>query len=157
MEFEKKLTDAILFGAQIIQDAGIGDYTIKLHNKRHALADCNSFYRVIRYSTHFVKIATKEQFRGVTLHEIAHALVGGQHHHNYVFRQKCRELGADENYVGCSAKGVSVPAKYKLTCPDCGGVSRANVRKRYICSECKDKGKTVNFVYEENILEVLAW
>lgn len=154
---DKKLEQAIIFGAQLIQKAGIGHYKIKTHNRRRALADCNSYFKVIRYSNHFIKVATKEQFEGVTLHEIAHALVGGMHGHDMTFKAKCRELGADENYIGCRAKGVILPPRYVLTCPDCGATSRSNVKKNYICSECKNEGKSVNFLFEENILQPVLW
>lgn len=156
-EVEKKMTQAILLGAQIMIDKGVPEYRVKITNRRRALADCNSFYKVIRFSSHFIKIATKEQFEGVTLHEIAHALVGNVHGHDSVFKAKCRELGADTSYHGCSAKGVILPKKFKLTCPECGASSGANMRKDYICSRCKANGKNVRFTFEENILQVVQW
>lgn len=154
---EKKYQDAILRGAELMIENGLGDWKIKLQKKRTVLADCNYATRTIRYSEHFITVATKEQFEGVTLHEIAHALVGRGHGHDAAWKKQCVAISPDAVYAKSKAD-VPIP-KYKLTCPSCkyeGGANRIT-RKRY-CGRCFNrKREMVEFNVAPNILQVFAW
>lgn len=154
---DKKFNDALLLGAQLLIDHGLGDWKVGAHNKRRVLADCNNRAKTIRYSKNFLTIATREDFIGVTLHEIAHALVGPGHGHDNVFKRKVLEISPNADYSGANvAKPVSTH-KYDLVCPECGTKSRSNVNKRYACSKCTTYEKRVPFIVTENILQVVAW
>lgn len=62
-------------------------------NRRRVLVDVNE----IRISKHLSAINDKETVMDTILHEIAHALVGRGHGHDYVWKSKARE-------IGCNAK-----------------------------------------------------
>lgn len=154
---EKKMRQAILFGAQLLIDNGMGDWKIGIHNMRRALATCHAKEKTIRYSKHFIKIAAKEDFEGVTLHEIAHAIVGVTNGHNLIWRRKCEKLVSDIVYARAILHRPINLYKYTLICPECDTKNYANVRTDYICNRCKTNGKQVRFLYEENVPQVNLW
>lgn len=154
---ETKYKAALVRGAEHMIAHGLLDWRVKLHNKRKVLADCNNRTRTIRYSKHFLKIATPDQLDGVTLHEIAHALVGPGHGHDAVFKRKVREISPTTKYVGANVEEPIMTHRYNLECPECGSTSRTNVNKRYICGDCNKKGNRVPFIVKENILQVVGW
>lgn len=87
--------------------------------------------------------------KNVILHEIAHALVGYGNGHNYVFKQKCREIGT--TFDGCNVKEscevkVNMPVKiYNWTaeCENCGHVynrvRNPTLRGIRYCGICNEK------------------
>lgn len=154
---ETKLQQALVRGSELLVQHGIGDWRVSFHRKRRVLADCNHMKKTIRYSLHFITIATKEQLEGVTLHEIAHALVGVQHGHDNVFRRKVLELGGDPDYASASVKNPVFTHKYNLTCPECGWESHCNRNKSYRCTPCARKGIRTPMNISENQLKVVLW
>lgn len=156
-EKDQKYSQALIRGAELMMKHGLKDWTVKLHSKRRVLADCGYRSRTIRYSKHFLMIATPEQLEGVTLHEIAHALVGPGHGHDLVFKQKVIEIGGDPNYSHKSVDGIKMPYKYNLECPECGSTSHSNFNKKYICGHCDREGKLVPLTITLNVLEVTPW
>lgn len=157
MNKEKKFEQALLVGAELMVEHGLGDWKIGAHNKRRVLADCVSRKKTIRYSRHFLTITSKEDFIGVTLHEIAHALVGAGHGHNSVFKKKVREISPNDNYSGANVSKPILTHKYDLVCPECGVTTRSNVNKKYFCSKCTTAEKKVPFTMTENTLQVVVW
>ena len=152
---EAKIQEAILICADVMIKNNLDKWTVKVHSRRKALADCSSKLKTIRFSKHFLCIANREQLEGVTLHEIAHALVGPGHGHDTVFKQKCTELGVDSKYANAKAEGISLPYKYSLTCTECFTTTKSNVKKRYSCSNCFKDGKISYFLFTENETEVV--
>lgn len=132
---EQKLAQSLLISTQLMIANGLDNWTVKLHTRRTVLADCYYSQRAIRYSRYFLTVATKEQIEGVTLHEIAHALVGTGHGHDRKWREKSLEIGSGTVYAKSK---VNIPVhKYKLTCPECGKESGANrMRRGYYCNSC---------------------
>lgn len=154
---EKKLRQAVLKGAQLMVDNGLGDWKINLHSSRRALATCYAFTKTIKFSKHFVMVSKEDQFEGVTLHEVAHALVGPRHGHGKVFKEKCIEISPTPDYAKAQLNGAIDILKYELSCPECGATSRANRNRHWICSKCKDNGKQVRFLIKERKLAVNLW
>ena len=78
-------------------------------------------------------INTIEESKDVVLHEIAHALVGGGHGHDHVWKSMCRKVGArPERCYKPKERGGSVntiEGKYKLVNKDTGKVYRYYRRK----------------------------
>lgn len=155
---DKKYAAALVRGAELMMEHGLHDWTVKLHNKRRVLADCSHVTRTIRYSKNFLKVTTKAQLEGVTLHEIAHALVGQHHGHDAVFKRKVIEIGGDTGFTGANVADPVHTHKYNLVCPFCGAKSKSNRNRAYICGKCsRDKGERVKLLVTENILEVRPW
>lgn len=153
---EQKLKVAVLHGAKLLVENGLGDWTIKLNNKRSVLAETYHSKKTITFSTPFLIIADKEQLVGVTLHEAAHALVGAGHGHDNVFVKKCKEISPNDEYA---RYGVTIPLrKYILTCTNCGYSGTNNLKKVRYCGVCfKKDGSIHEFKVTENILKVNVW
>jgi tRNA(Ile2) C34 agmatinyltransferase TiaS len=47
--------------------------------------------------------------------------------------------------------------KYNLTCPECGGTTRSNTNRGYICGKCSKEGKRIPLTVSENILKITVW
>lgn len=156
IEKEKKFNDALLLGAQLLIDHGLGDWRVGAHNKRRVLADCNNRTKTIRYSKNFLTIATKEDFIGVTMHEIAHALVGPGQGHGPVWKRKAQEI-CPKGFTSANVENPVNTHKYDLVCPECGTKSRSNVDKNYACRKCTTYEKRVPFIVTENKLQVVLW
>lgn len=101
---------------------------------------CNYTRRVIKLSKPYAMVASQDQLFNTITHEIAHAIVGAGHGHNFVWQHKHRELGG--NGKRCSTTHVPVTAKYVLTCErNCW---TANYQRRpklvgRICKRCRGK------------------
>lgn len=154
---EKKMRQAVLKGAQLLIDNGLKDWKINFQGSRKALATCYAWQKTIKFSRHFVLVATEEQFEGVTLHEVAHAIVGPGHKHDQVFKRKCIEISPTADYAKARVNtGIDI-VKYALDCPECGAKSKANKNRHWICSKCKSDGKEVKFLISERKLAVNLW
>lgn len=152
---ELKLQKAILRGAQLLVDNGLGDWKIKLNNKRTALAETWHKEKTIAYSQRFIMIADEDQFVGVTLHEATHALLGVGHGHDGVFARMCTKISPTDVYA---RRAVDIPlGKYILTCPECGYTGSSNLRKERFCGTCWKAGKTIKFDIKDNELKVKEW
>ncbi len=150
MTYEEKLQAAVVRGSQLMIQHGLSDWRVQLQSKRTVLADTARFQKRIRYSKHFIKIATQEQFDGVTLHEIAHALVGAGHGHDAVFKKKVIEIGGDNMYA---QRSVNIQIyKYQLSCPSCEATGGCNRVRSGLCRKC-----SVPLVISENIANIIAW
>ena len=73
-------------------------------------------------------INTIEETKDVVLHEIAHALVGRGHGHDFVWKRMCRKVGAkpERCYTPEDRGGTvkTIKGKYKLVNKDTGEVYR---------------------------------
>ena len=97
--------------------------------RKRAFGVCDYRNRLIELSAILVPAMTDEAIQDTIVHEIAHALTPG-HNHDYVWKQKCIELGGDgkrchgsEKYTdGKVGQAIIMDkiAKYTLTCPVCG-------------------------------------
>lgn len=96
---------------------GLHSWTMKFDNPLRRLGMCNHTKRVISLGIHATTVNTEAQVLNTILHEIAHALVGGSHNHDMVWRLTCIEIGGDGER--CSTIAVKAPAKYKISCQNC--------------------------------------
>lgn len=88
---------------------------------------CRHVQRQIVLSRPITLLNDESQVRDTILHEIAHALTPGQHH-NRIWRQKAREIGARP--VRCGGQETKVPeARYHLHCPACDRVAARRHRR----------------------------
>jgi len=75
----------------------INDWKIRYTYNKIILANVDEDKKVINISSSFVKMNNKKICTNLILHEIAHILVGAKEMHNEVWKQKCREIGAEPN------------------------------------------------------------
>ena len=104
-------------------------WQFEFNTRKGAYGVCAHSKKIIYLSILYTRaMKNPNEVKNIILHEIAHALVGSGHGHNYVWRRKALEIGCDGqrcNTYELEDKHVSY--KYLATCPCCGkavGVSR---------------------------------
>lgn len=125
-------------------------WNISFNKRKKAIGLCNYAKREILISILFIPFMSDKAIKNTIVHEIAHALTKG-HDHDYVWRNKCIELGGTgERLSGAESfvdgkDGVKdfceSNSKYTLTCPTCGSKSFLN-RKPRIDRSCSRHGDT---------------
>lgn len=78
---------------------------------------CRHRDRAISLSRNLVPMWSDDQVRNTILHEIAHALVGAGHGHDYEWRRKALMIGCNAERTHDNAV---VSPRYLATCPNCG-------------------------------------
>jgi predicted SprT family Zn-dependent metalloprotease len=93
------------------------------NNRKKSFGLCCYTTRTISISSYLCDSMTDIAIKDTLIHEIAHALTQG-HHHDYVWRRKCAELGGVPERTSSISKslidGAILQSKYTLTCPCCG-------------------------------------
>ena len=72
---------------------GLGQWTIRWVNTRNRAGQCKHRERELNFSTHLMRAFSDEEAMDTITHEIAHALVGPGHKHDYVWQRQHRALG----------------------------------------------------------------
>lgn len=114
-------------------------WTFQWDRAARRLGVCKHGRKIIAFSQHFDHIS-REEIEDVIRHEIAHALVGPKHGHDWVWKQKCIEVGAKPERC---VSGVESQAQhnYRVYCTQCGhSFLRYRLRQalleRYHCGKC---------------------
>lgn len=102
--------------------------------------------KIISLSRHLTELNDEEHIKDTILHEIAHALVGKGNGHNWRWKMKAREVGANPQRCYDSTKVEKPEYKYSATCPGCETVHGTYKKTRYTYS-C---GKCAPGRYDEN-------
>lgn len=109
-------------------------WSFGFNRAKTGLGLCRHHLKKIELSVHH--LGNEAVVRDTMLHEIAHALVGPGHGHDYVWRRKCIAIGG--NGERCGDSGNRVEHAWKAVCPTCGnssGQHRAPLRVS-ACSKC---------------------
>lgn len=137
------LEQAQALGEMLMMKHGLTDWTFGFHNKKTIGGNCYGVKKHIALSRHYVTNTkvTDSQIVDTILHEIAHALVGREHGHDEVWRQKAKEIGS----LGerCLAARFT-QEQWIVYCP-CGRVhvGRHRVQKRLLKKCCQVCGGTL--------------
>ena len=108
---------------------------------------CSYKHKKITISRHLVKTWTKMEIHDTILHEIAHALVGGFHGHDNVWREMAQSIGGTGNTYH---DHVFSSPKYLVTC-ECGRAQLPRYRvtwrlmalSKRICKYCNGTEKQI--------------
>lgn len=103
---------------QLFTKHNLVGWTFGYDNAKRRLGVCKHRTKQIGMSNNYIEILPKEKLIDTLLHEMAHAIVGKNHGHDYVWRQKAIELGCDGQR--CYSGEEKVVGKYTVTCPNCG-------------------------------------
>lgn len=119
------------------------------NKRKSSFGLCDSRNRMIYLSAPLTPLRKIENIENTIKHEIAHALVGCEHGHNYIWKRKSRELGCIIGQSQNESVDVSNIAKYRATCPNCKHTiySNGKVRRRSSCIKCSPR-------YDERFLHV---
>ena len=136
---------ALSLGHDLFKQYHLDDWRLVLDHARRRAGQCDYRNKTISLSRHYVRHATQDHIKDTLLHEIAHALVGPNHGHDAVWRQKARQ-------IGCTAtrchKLEFAEAKWTMRCPNgCFEVSRHRRKSHMVCAKCKTP-----VIYEHNVM-----
>lgn len=134
------LKEAEILAVKLMIEHGLyfNRWNFEFDGAKRRLGCCNFRTKRISLSKHVVLINDESIIRNTILHEIAHALVGRNHGHDSIWRQKALEIGCDGNRL--CGNSVRVEGKYKAECFGCGRVSYCHrVKKRSAsCGKCSN-------------------
>ena len=140
MELEK----AQELAKTLFEEHHLSKWTFKFDNASRRFGVCKYSEHIISLSKKLTLLNSEKIVRGILLHEIAHALVRINHHHDKVWRKKAIEIGCDGKR--CYGNEVILPPKvdykfYITTCPKCGKESTYELKspRRYACKACCNK------------------
>ena len=123
----------------------LGQWSFQFDNGTKRAGCCHYTTQVLSLSHEFAKRAPAEEIKDTILHEIAHALVGKEHHHDDVWRAKALEIGCSGRR--CHDLQFTLP-RYIVKCERSCWVATAERRKRgVICKRCR--GSVVYITYTE--------
>lgn len=118
---------------RLIAKHGLKDWSFQYEDASKRSGVCDHYTRVIGLSRLYCLKAPAHFLRNTILHEIAHALVGPQHNHDQVWKEKARSIGC----TGDRCHNVDfAPPRYIASCPRCGWRIKRNFRKRMVCKAC---------------------
>ena len=124
--------------ARILMDAAeLGDWTFKFDTAKRRAGSCVYRAKTITLSGPLTDLYDRDTVRGVILHEIAHALVGPDHHHDPTWRRVARGLGAPDD-ARLPSHLPSPDEPWVGTCPKCGAQRKLYRPPRRVaaCGHC---------------------
>lgn len=133
-------TTAGQMARRLMNEHGLGHWLFRFDRRATVrLGQCHHGRQTISLSEKVVRLTDEATVRNTILHEIAHALVGPGHGHNYVWRMKAQSIGCNGNR--CHSVDVYAAAPWLGTC-GCGKEFRrhrlnAKTRDYGRCPSCK--------------------
>jgi predicted SprT family Zn-dependent metalloprotease len=135
------LEEARELAYELMSDFGLYYWKFKFDYAKTRFGCCDERRKEISLSKHLVLINDEDVVKNVILHEIAHALVGCKHKHNYIFQQKTRDIGCEYASRYCFENVNRVPKNIVANCPKCGNEVRKYRKpsRKKSCGKCSDK------------------
>lgn len=154
------LQDAKNLAIQLMNQHGLIDngWHFEFDNAKRRFGCCVHTYKRISLSKHLVELNDEARIKNTILHEIAHALVGPKHGHDYVWRRKAIEIGCDGSRCYSSDKVKSPQSKYIAECNGCGKTHNRHKMTRALkygsssCGHCSGSryNEKYKLVWKEN-------
>lgn len=131
-------TTASNLARRLMNDHGLYDWNFQFDRAKRRLGMCSYRTRTISLSAPLVAVNDEARITNTILHEIAHALVGPGHGHDYIWRMRARSIGCDGQR--CASEANRVEHAWTGTCPSCStttGRHRLTDRaQRMACAAC---------------------
>lgn len=127
---------------QLMNEHGLVGWSFGWNTRKKGCGLCIHTRREIQLSAHYVAMNPEDNVRDTILHEIAHALVGGNHGHDRVWRAKAISIGCSGER--CADESTEMPeGSWQPVCHKGHESStrfhRAPLRVRS-CSKCSPRG-----------------
>lgn len=101
---------------------------------------------IITFNNNYIIACVKnnelDHLEDTILHEVAHILAGGNHHHDYVWKRKCIEIGGSAERLASNTQFYKdTKKKYIYECPHCHKITKTTVKYRTnrACGQCCNK------------------
>ncbi len=145
IERERKLQEVAERARGLLDRHGLQDWGFRFDEGIRRAGSCRYRPPTISLAQGFALAADGPEIEETLLHEIAHALVGSQHHHDARWRAKALE-------IGCSGQRCHelrfTPPRYIVRCENRCWVATAERRiKNGVCRRCR--GRLVYLTYSE--------
>ena len=122
---------------QAMQDHGLSDWRFKFDHSTRRAGCCNYHDRVLSISLELARTGSDDDIKDTLLHEIAHALVGKEHHHDAVWRAKAKEIGGSGERTH---RLELAPPRYRVRCENhCWTHTAHRKTRRLVCRTCGGK------------------
>lgn len=139
-----ELKEAEQLAIDLINQFGL-DFKFKWIRSNNYCGKCSYKKKEIQLSKSITELNNEEIVKDTILHEIAHALIGPNHGHNFVWKEKAIEIGCSGTRTASSF--TIIPYIYDLVCPKCGTKWGYNKRshRNYFC-KCGEVVSYNNFI-----------
>ena len=137
-------------------------WRFEFDNARRRAGVCKHGRKVIGLSKYLLPYMKEEKVKDTILHEIAHALVGPRHGHDWVWQRKAIEIGCNgarcynphEDFHAGAVDELASQSKYTLSCPNCGKVHPAHRRpkREKACGQCCNKYNGGRYTSDFNLV-----
>ena len=116
------LNQVVALGNQLMKQHGLTSlgWFFELDNAKRRFGVCRFGNRTIGISRHLAALNDEAKVKDTILHEIAHALVGPGHGHDYTWKRKCIEIGAKPERCYSSTEVTTPKLRYYAICEGCG-------------------------------------
>jgi predicted SprT family Zn-dependent metalloprotease len=143
--YKKELAAIAQLAQELLLQHHLGDWSFQFDHATKRAGCCKYDHHLISMAYDYAKHASIVDIREAILHEIAHALVGKEHHHDPVWKAKALKIGCSGNR--CHDIRFT-PPRYILKCENNCWIATAERRIRgRICGQCN--GKLVYITYTE--------
>lgn len=138
-------TEVIHLGNSLLKEHNLEDWIIDISKTQSCIGQCFYHEKTIKFSKFFLD-NSEEKIKNIILHEIAHALVGPQHGHNRVFKNKCYEIGTEASSRTTTLKSDKI-INYEVYCSNnCfKPLQRNRMPTKLIGRKCCKCNKVVNW------------
>jgi len=112
-------------------------WRFEFDNAKRRFGSCDETRKKITLSLTLTELNKEEEVVDTILHEIAHALVGNRHGHNWIWKQKALEIGCDGKRCYSTAEVVIPKGNYVAICKNGHSRSKMRMPKRQLsCGKC---------------------
>jgi predicted SprT family Zn-dependent metalloprotease len=136
-----KLDDAKQLAKRLMDQHGLlPEWQFRFNRAKSFVGVCYNKHKRIELSRPFTELNSYAEIKDTLLHEIAHALIGEEHGHDDVWREKAKEIGAKPERT---AAGRVINHPKEKWIGDCGCSKRRYryrlVRDRQlVCKRCTE-------------------
>lgn len=150
-----KVNEALEVAESLLEQHSLYGWKVYWNEMRKCVAETNHEDKYIVFSKYFIMKASMDDMVGVTLHEIAHAILGHGYGHGDEFMELCKKISPNDKYAVPQAKfDIS---RYIFTCPRCGYSGSHNSSRDKMCGVCYEEGNGAVFIKSKNKIELSSW
>ena len=139
----KRLQEAVAMAVSVLDENSLFAWGFDFDRATSRPGICRFEEKMIVLSNSFCFRSSESEVTDTILHEIAHALVGSDHHHDSVWVKQARALGGTGRVLTAIDASRTRYIKY---CLDWGWMDRAQRKNSYlVCRKCGSDVKYVDF------------